>query len=101
MTQDKQLDYFRNALKLYASLQISLELCTDIKNSPFVKNSLKNKISNLEKQLEIDIRPYVNKLYEKDEQAFQVIQTSIEIIRDDALEDIVNRALKLEAEKKG
>ena len=95
MKQENQIEFFRKALKLYASLQISLELCTDIKDSPFVKNSLKAKISNLEKQLELDIRPYVNKLYDKDEEAFQVIQNSIEMIRDNSLEEIVDRAIEM------
>jgi hypothetical protein len=95
IAENNQIEYFRKAIKLYASLQISLELCTDIKNSPFVKNSLKAKISNLEKQLELDIRPYVNKLYDKDEEAFQVIQNSIEMIRDNSLEEIVDRAIEM------
>jgi uncharacterized pyridoxamine 5'-phosphate oxidase family protein len=95
MTQ--QEEYFRNALRLYASLQISLELCTQVKNYPQVKNSLKAKISNLERQLAVDISPQINKLYETDEKAIQVIQTAIAIIRDNALENIVDRALEIES----
>lgn len=94
MTQENEMQFFRKALKLYASLQISLELCTDIKNSPFVKNNLKAKISNLEKQLEVDINPYVNKLYDKDEGAFQGIQNAIEVIRDNELEEIIDISFK-------
>jgi hypothetical protein len=96
-TMTQQEEYFRNALRLYASLQISLELCTQVKNYPQVKNSLKAKISNLERQLAVDISPQINKLYETDEKAIQVIQTAIAIIRDNALENIVDRALEIES----
>lgn len=88
------IDKFRYLLKLYASLQINLEILTEINGNGLVTQSLKRKMKNLEEQLEREIRPYINKLYEKDEEAFQVIQNGIEIIRDRSVEEIVDRAIE-------
>jgi hypothetical protein len=88
-------EYFHNALKLYSSLQVSLELCTTQQNFPELKHNLKSKLRTLSDQLELDIRPHINKIYEIDEDLSQNIGVAIQIIIENSIEDIVEKAIEM------
>ena len=99
----EDIDNFRHAIKLMASLQLSIEMTTDARSRPYVKKALKNKLRLAEDQLERDIEPFVNKLYETDEDVFQNIQNAIENLIDyvitKTIEETVNRSIEVTNQK--
>jgi hypothetical protein len=95
MTQENQIEHNENALKLYSALQVVLELCTTQQNFPELKHNLKNKLRTLSDQLEPDIRPYINKIYEIDEDLSQAIGVAIQIIIENSIKEIVDRAIEM------
>lgn len=92
ITNDHQA--FRKAVKLMASLNLTLELITDAKGSIKMNSPTKGKLSMAEKALERDITKYIDKLYETDENIFSGLQEAYEHIIETKIEDLVNEYIR-------
>lgn len=86
-----QYEEFREALILYSTLNIALEKLTQTQMHKYIKQGTRNKINNLEKDLEVTIKKQVEKFYLVDEDIFQAIQVSTEHYSSLTVEDIINK----------
>lgn len=91
----KNIETFRYLVLLYAQLYCSVELMDEARSKPFVKGSTKRKLRMAMEELEREIKPFVNKLYENAEgMIFQRLQVElskhIHTITETQIEDIVN-----------
>lgn len=90
--------HFRFLVLLTAQLYTSVELMDDALSKVMVKGSTKRKLRMAMQSLEADIKPFVHKLYENEEELiFQNIQEElqdlVEKIVSAKLEDIANKKL--------
>lgn|SRR6056300_479576 len=92
-TKEEQVELHKKALKLMASLQLSLELMDDLKYTTVYKHKIRNQINQLEKSLEkflFDPLKSINTL--EKEETFVSIQNSISIILEARVEDLFDSA---------
>lgn len=93
--EDKNLESFRFLVFLYAQLYVSVEMVDVALAKPFTKGDTKRKLRMAMKALERDIKPFVNKLYEDEEEMiFQQLQealaTQTNELAKTKIEDIIN-----------
>jgi hypothetical protein len=92
-TKEEQVELHKKALKLMASLQLSLELMDDLKYTTVYKHKIRNQINQLEKSLErflFDPLKSIDTL--EKEETFVSIQNSISIILEARVEDLFDSA---------
>ena len=91
MTEEEQMNRFREVVKLMVVLQASLELMDEIKGiSHLYRQDIKKSINTLEKKLEIYLRPILDTIPLDQEGIFMQIQRGVDSILDSTLEDIHN-----------
>ena len=73
---------FKNAVKLVALLQITLEHMDTLKGTKIYKQRIKNQMSTLEKSIELTLSGPVRQLDGTDEHLFNRIQDNIDMILD-------------------
>jgi len=73
---------FKNAVKLVALLQVTLEHMDTLKGTKIYKQRIKNQMSTLEKSIELTLSGPVKKLDGIDENLFNRIQDNIDMILD-------------------
>ena len=71
---------FKNAVKLVALLQITLEHMDALKGTKIYKQRIKNQMSTLEKSIELALSGPVRQLDGTDESLFNRIQDNIDMI---------------------
>lgn len=101
----KNIETFRYLVLLYAQLYCSVELMDEARSKPFIKGSTKRKLRMAMEELEREIKPFVNKLYEEEEgMIFQRLQVElskhIHTITETQIEDIVNGNIGTHNEQK-
>lgn len=101
----KNIETFRYLVLLYAQLYCSVELMDEARSKPFIKGSTKRKLRMAMEELEREIKPFVNKLYEEEEgMIFQRLQVelskNIHTITETQIEDIVNGNIGTHNEQK-
>ena len=95
MEENKELDKFRFLVVLYSQLYSSVELMDLARSKPFIKGATKRKVGMALESLERDIMPFVNRLYQDEEEMiFQNLQEAlfqmvVDIV-DNKIENIVN-----------
>jgi len=73
---------FKNAVKLVALLQLTLEHMDTLKGTKIYKQRIKNQMSTLEKSIELTLSGPVRQLDNTDENLFNRIQDNIDTILD-------------------
>ena len=73
---------FKNAVKLVALLQLTLEHMDTLKGTKIYKQRIKNQMSTLEKSVELTLSGPVRQLDNTDENLFNRIQDNIDTILD-------------------
>ena len=76
------MDRFKEAVKLLALYQVTLEQMDMFKNTKLYKHSVKNKMKSLERDIELMIKSPVVQLDNTDFDIFQEIQVKIDTILD-------------------
>lgn len=104
MTEQEQYEQFRFLVVLYAQLYTSVEIMDTAKAKPYIKNVTRRKLNLALKELESDIKPFVYKLYEDEEEMiFQNLQEELAKylvdITETQIEDIVNGELTRDNEQ--
>ena len=91
LSREKYL-YFQRATKLVAYMQLTLEAMDEFANTPLYKQSMKNRMRTLEKELEAAIKGSLKRLHadEMGSDLFNGIQVKIETIMDLTLEEIAS-----------
>ena len=79
---------FKNAVKLVALLQVTLEHMDTLKGTKIYKQRIKNQMSTLEKSIELTLSGPVRQLDGTDENLFNRIQDNIDMILDMSLEEL-------------
>jgi len=82
MAEVLDLDRFKEAVKLLALYQVTLEQMDAFRNTKLYKHSIKNKMNSLEKDIEALIRVPVVQLDNTDFDIFQEIQVKVDAILD-------------------
>lgn len=91
MTEEEQMNRFREVVKLMVVLQASLEQMDEIKGiSHLYRQDIKKSINTLEKKLEIYLRPILDTIPLDQEGIFMQIQRGVDSILESTLEDIHN-----------
>jgi hypothetical protein len=91
MTEEEMMDRFREVVKLMVILQASLEQMDEIKGvSHLYRQDIKKSINNLEKKLEIYLRPLLDTIPLEQESIFMQIQRGVDQILQSTLEGIHN-----------
>ena len=93
--EDKDFKRFRSLVLLFAQLYSSVEMMDIIISDKLIKGAAKRKLRMAMEELESNIKPFVNKLYEDEEEMiFQKLQEALTLkvkdVVDSQLEDIVN-----------
>lgn len=93
--EDKDFKRFRSLVLLFAQLYSSVEMMDIIISDKLIKGATKRKLRMAMEELESNIKPFVNKLYEDEEEMiFQKLQEALTLkvkdVVDSQLEDIVN-----------
>ena len=79
---------FKNAVKLVALLQITLEHMDTLKGTKIYKQRIKNQMSTLEKSIELTLSGPIRQLDNTDENPFNKIQDNIDMILDMDTEEL-------------
>jgi hypothetical protein len=79
---------FKNAVKLVALLQITLEHMDTLKGTKIYKQRIKNQMSTLEKSIELTLSGPIRQLDNTDENLFNKIQDNIDMILDMNTEEL-------------
>lgn len=87
---------FQNAVKLMALLQLTLEQMDTLKGTNIYSQRMKQKINNLERDLENMIREPMKRLDGTDELMMNDIQNKIEMILDLSLEEMAQLRVIIE-----
>ena len=91
MTEEEMMDRVREVVKLMVILQASLEQMDEIKGvSHLYRQDIKKSINNLEKKLEIYLRPLLDTIPLEQESIFMQIQRGVDQILQSTLEGIHN-----------
>lgn len=76
------LNNFKNAVKLVALLQLTLEHMDTLKGTKIYRQRIKNQMSTLEKSIELTLSGPVRQLDNTDENLFNRIQANIDMVLD-------------------
>jgi hypothetical protein len=87
---DKDMIRFRKAVKLILLLQATLEQMDELKNTQVYQRDIKNIMNNLERKIELFVRPHLHQLGMTDEFMMMQIQRGIDKILESTLEDLHN-----------
>ena len=79
---------FKEAVKLVALLQASLEQMDELKGSKFYKHKVKHLMSQLEKELERHLENPLNALDQQDPELLTKIQYNVELVLGMDLEEL-------------
>lgn len=88
MAKVLDFDRFKEALKLLALYQCTLEQMDAFKTTKLYKQSIKKKINSLEKDIEQLISGPVQKLDNTDEDLFSNIQQKVEMVLDLTVDEL-------------
>jgi len=83
-----KFEVFKEAVKLVALLQASLEQMDELKGSRFYKQKVKNLMSNLEKELERYLVKPLGALDDQDPELLTKIQYNVELVLGMDLEEL-------------
>lgn len=95
----KDFERFKEAVKLLALYQVTLEQMDVFAGTKLYKQSIKNKMRSLEKDLELTIKSPMSSLDKIDFELFQEIQLKVEMILDLTVEDLVQLKAVIENSK--
>lgn len=87
---------FKDAVKLMALLQLTLEQMDTLKGTSIYSHKIKQKMNNLERDLEAIIREPMRRLDNTDELMMNDIQNKIEMILDLSLEEMAQLKMVIE-----
>lgn len=90
---------FQNAVKLMALLQLTLEQMDTLKGTAIYSQRMKQKINNLERDIENVVREPMKRLDGTDELMMNDIQNKIEMILDLSLEEMAQLRVTIETER--
>jgi uncharacterized protein YlaN (UPF0358 family) len=96
MAQVLDLDRFKEAVKLLALYQVTLEQMDAFRNTKLYKQSIKNKMNSLEKEIESLIRVPVVQLDNTDFDIFQEIQVKVDAILDLTIDELTQLRIVVE-----
>ncbi len=88
MAQVLDHDKFKEAVKLLALYQVTVEQMDMFSNTKLFKHSIKNKMNSLEKEIEILVRKPVMQLDNTDFDIFQEIQLKVDTILDLTIDEL-------------
>jgi hypothetical protein len=88
MAEVLDLDRFKEAVKLLALYQVTLEQMDAFRNTKLYKHSMKNRMNSLEKDIEGLIRVPVVQLDSTDFDIFQEIQVKVDAILDLTIDEL-------------
>jgi hypothetical protein len=88
MAEVLDLDRFKEAVKLLALYQVTLEQMDAFRNTKLYKHSIKNRMNSLEKDIEGLIRVPVVQLDSTDFDIFQEIQVKVDAILDLTIDEL-------------
>ena len=101
MTRDeKKLNDFRKGVKLIVLLQATLEAIDDLKGTRLEKQSIRNKMRNLERDIEATIRKPLAQLDKADDTLFTGIQQKVEMICDLSVDELAQLKEVVEEHRK-
>ena len=88
---ERGINRFREVLKLIIILQASLEQMDEIKEiSHIYRQDIKKSVNNLERKLEVYLKPMLDTIPKEQEEIFMQIQRGVDQIISSTLEDIHN-----------
>lgn len=88
MAEVLDFDRFKEAVKLLALYQVTLEQMDLFRSTKLYKHSIKNKMNSLEKDIEALIRVPIVKLDNTDFDIFQEIQVKVDTILDLTIDEL-------------
>ena len=92
---------FKDAVKMMALLQLTLEQMDTLKGTSIYSQKIKQKINNLERDIEAIVREPMKRLDQTDELMMNDIQNKIEMILDLSLEEMAQLRIVIEENKNG
>lgn len=92
---------FKDAVKMMALLQLTLEQIDTLKGTSIYSQKLKQKINNLERDIEAIVREPMKRLDETDELMMNDIQNKIEMILGMSLEEMAQLRILIEENRNG
>jgi len=87
---------FKDAVKMMALLQLTLEQMDTLKGTSIYSQKLKQKINNLERDIEAIVREPMKRLDETDELMMNDIQNKVEMILGMSLEEMAQLRIVIE-----
>lgn len=94
MSEERNLERFRKAVKLILLMQSTLEHMDEFKGTPIYRHEVKNMMNRLEKKLEIIVAPHLKEMGMTDEFLMMQVQRGIDEIVNTTIEDIHNFNIK-------
>jgi len=103
MTKEQQnkFDTFHNGVKLVALYQATLEQMDTMKGTLLYRQSIKNKMRTLEKDIEVAICGPLSALDSTDEELMSTIQYKVEMILDLTLEELAGLKMSIDEHRDG
>lgn len=101
MTTQQQLKQFKEAVKLIALYQATLEQMDVLKSTSLYKHKIKRQMKNLEQMIEQHIRGPLTSLDQTDEELMSTVQYNIEAILDLSLEELASLKLAVDEHRDG
>lgn len=92
---------FKDAVKMMALLQLTLEQMDTLKGTSIYSKKIKQKMNSLERDIEISIKEPISRLDNTDELMMNDIQNKIEMILDLSLEEMAQLRIVIEENKNG
>jgi uncharacterized protein YoxC len=87
---------FKDAVKMMALLQLTLEQMDTLKGTSIYSQKIKQKINNLERDIEAIVREPMKRLDETDELMMNDIQNKVEMILGMSLEEMAQLRIVIE-----
>lgn len=101
MTEQERFTEYKKLLKVYTLGMLMLEHCDDILHSPLIVRQLKKRTNLYIKSLEGLLKEPVKRLYDTDDEIYQVLQNSYSFLLEADIEDLPKIAANyLENKKK-
>tara|TARA_R100000951_G_scaffold98727_1_gene88822 strand:+ start:1249 stop:1557 length:309 start_codon:yes stop_codon:yes gene_type:complete len=93
MAEVLDIDRFKEAVKLLALYQVTLEQMDEFSTTKLYKHSIKNKMRSLEKDIESVVKSPIEKLDQTDFDVFQEIQVKVDTIMDLTVDELAQLKL--------
>ena len=84
------VDDYKKLVLMYGCLQLALEKMTELEGTGLYKQDFKRKTNVYAKVVDNEIKKYVDKMYEDEEDIYVAIQNGVEKVLSKELEDIAN-----------